>query len=37
MWRDIFVGVYFVRIGNFLYFAGTNVCDKDRLVSLDGN
>ena len=26
-----------MRIGDFLCFAGTNVCDEDRLVFLAGN
>ena len=27
----------FLRNGDFLYFAGTNFCDSDRLVFLAGN
>ena len=37
MWHEIIVGVYFLQIGNFLCFAGTNFCDQDRLVFLAGN
>ena len=30
-------GTKFLRIGDFLCFAGTNLCDYDRLVFLAGN
>jgi len=32
-----FCGSLFLRIGDFLSFAGTNFCDRKRLVFLDGN
>ena len=32
-----FCGSLFLRIGNFLWFAGTEFCDYDRLVFLAGN
>ena len=30
-------GSLFLRIGDFLCFAGTNFCGQDRLVFLAGN
>ena len=32
-----FCGSLLLQIGNFLCFAGTNFCDKNRLVFLAGN
>ena len=32
-----FCGSLFLQIGNFLCFAGTNFCAKNRLVFLAGN
>ena len=32
-----FCGSLILRIGDFLYFAGTNFCDWKRLVFLAGN
>ena len=32
-----FCGTLFLRIGDFLCFAGTNFCDWEKLVFLSGN
>ena len=35
--HEIFAGVYFWGMAIFLRFAGTNLCDWDRVVFLAGN
>ena len=37
VWHEIFAGVYLCGLAIFLCFAGTDFCNKDRLIFLAEN